>query len=190
MCNSQTSLESLCVYLRMVFSTKLSQILSYIFHANTACSTGFHKSTWGLEWLASTLYKRDARERDDGNERRAWAGSDGKEIPSSPLSLIIKSHFLQWLRATGDEADANRLMFITAGGNSHPPPWQPFSGDIFAWTRLLASNWGERTCSSTLRCNRSWVKFWPCCSSFAWVCLFPFCIIPPFNSFSFSTCFP
>ena len=30
--------------------------------------------------LASTRDKREARERDDGNERRARAGSDGKSL--------------------------------------------------------------------------------------------------------------
>ena len=58
--------------------------------------------------LAST---REARERDDGNERRALAASDGKEkeregkvaslflpfpsLPSCPLSLIINSNIPQ-----------------------------------------------------------------------------------------------
>ena len=59
--------------------------------------------------------------RDDGNERRARAGGDGKEteregkglslflpfpsLPSSPLSLIIlNSNITQWSRTTGDEA--------------------------------------------------------------------------------------
>ena len=67
----------------------------------------------GIGELAST---REARERDDGNERRARAGSDGKEkeraslflpfpsLPSSPLSLIINSNIPQRSGATVDEA--------------------------------------------------------------------------------------
>ena len=64
-----------------------------------AFSTGFLKAQWNREsW-------RQARDGDDGNERRAPAGSDGKDrkrlflpfpsLHSSPLSLIINSNIPQ-----------------------------------------------------------------------------------------------
>ena len=43
-----------------------------------ASSTGFPKAKWGLGNSRAAREKHD-RERDDGNQRRARAGSDGKE---------------------------------------------------------------------------------------------------------------